>query len=121
MNRSVSVTHLSFLALLLGMAVTFLERSAPKSMKWSTAGTALIILFSVTTGSAEASRWHAIQERDALIVEFVADSIEADSVHFAVRSRGFLEWGDTMRDYAYAAKKDWPAPKDVVCDSTHLT
>jgi hypothetical protein len=105
-------------ALLLGMAVTFLQRAAPECVTWAAAGSAAIILFGLTTASADAARWTAIQRRDAMILEFVADSIVVDSVVFAMPTRGLLEWG-YMRAFAGASRKDW-APKEVTCDSVRV-
>jgi len=58
-------------ALLIGMATTFLQAAPHHGTRWAALAAAAIALFAGGSAWAEASRWVAIQRRDAMLVAFV--------------------------------------------------
>ena len=106
-------------ALLTGMGATWLQSRSLVGHMFAIAAWIGILAHSATTASNHAARTDAAQRRDEWVVAFVADSVVADSVQFATRTRPPYDWlgfGAAMARISRAKGNPWPLTHNVSCD-----
>jgi hypothetical protein len=125
--RFYALPYLTGAAILLGMAATYLE-DVPTGRTWLLSTCAAMALYAATGAATLAAQTAAVQERDDAIIEFLADSVDADSVLFATTILLPAEWrqtasptgaprglGATFARHAGATQRPWPPTRDVDC------
>jgi hypothetical protein len=109
-------------ALLLAMAVTYLQSVRAGALA---AGASLAMLaHPVTSSSTMAARTDAVQRRDDRVIAFVADSVLADSVHFATKVVPPYDWlgfGAAMRRISAVQGRPWPPARYIDCRQARQT
>jgi len=117
--RFYSLPLLTGTALLIGMGASYVHRVAPHGAALATLAWAVMTVFPAGSAWGFGSSRDAEQRRNDRLVSFVADSIDADSVHFAVTRPPPYAWlglGATMNRFAAATGRPWPLTRDIGCE-----